>query len=152
MLNANRSLSFKSVWQYLMDNKHHSNRCSCLIHNIHYLLSVEDTWGVLLGVGNLECLLSELPALCEPNTQSKLVAFHNNGTVESLASSDVPGSPAMALKTQASSAAVPMTWVDLLDEIWPRTVYLKTWERERISCNNIIKQLTLQGRILPECV
>jgi hypothetical protein len=45
------------------------------------------------------------------------VAFHNNGTVESLASSDVPGSPAMALKTQASSAAVPMTWVDLLDEI-----------------------------------
>jgi hypothetical protein len=36
----------------------------------------------------------------------------------------------MALKTQVSSVAVGvvMTAADLLDEIWPKKVYLRAWE------------------------
>lgn len=74
------------------------------------------------------CLLLELPVLCEPYTQSKLVACHNNGTVESLESWNVSGSQVGVLKTQGFSVAVGvvMITVHLLNEISPRTVYLRS--------------------------
>lgn len=52
---------------------------------------------------------------------------HNNGTVGSLESWNAYDSQVMASKTQGSYVAVGvvMIMVDLLDEISPRTVYLK---------------------------
>lgn len=56
------------------------------------------------------------------------MACHNNGTVESLESWNVSGSQVGVLKTQGFSVAVGvvMITVHLLNEISPRTVYLRS--------------------------